>query len=127
MENRSILTIKAPNPIGPYSQAIIARDFIFTAGQVPIDPLTGKMVEGDIQKQTRQVLENIKAILEAGNSGMERVVKCTVFLKDLADFAKMNEVYALYFPDIHPARSAFQVARLPLDALVEIEAIATIK
>jgi len=127
MENRSVLTTNAPNPIGPYSQAIIANNFIFTAGQVPIDPLTGKMVEGDIQKQTRQALENIKAILEAGNSGMERVVKCTVFLQDLADFAKMNEVYATFFRDVHPARSALQVARIPLEALVEIEAVATIK
>jgi len=127
MENRSILTINAPNPIGPYSQAIVAHDFIFTAGQVPIDPASGKIVEGDIQKQTRQVLENIQAILEAGGSSMDRVVKCTVYLKDLADFNKMNEVYASYFRDLHPARSAFQVARLPLDALVEIEAVATIK
>jgi len=127
MENRSVLTIYAPQPIGPYSQAIIANGFIFTAGQVPIDPASGKVVEGGIQYQTRRSLENIKAILEAAGSTMGKVVKTTVFLKDMNDFHFMNEVYSEYFKDTRPARSTVQAAKLPLDALVEIEAIATIK
>ena len=127
MENRSVLTIYAPQPIGPYSQAIIANGFIFTAGQVPMDPASGKVVEGGIQFQTRRSLENIKAILEAAGSTMGKVVKTTVFLKDMNDFHFMNEVYSEYFKDTRPARSTVQAAKLPLDALVEIEAIATIK
>jgi 2-iminobutanoate/2-iminopropanoate deaminase len=124
MENRSILTENAPVPIGPYSQAILAGDFIFTAGQIPIDPSTRKVVEGDIQAQTRRCLENIKAILETAGSSMDKIVKVTVFLKDMNDFGKVNEVYAHYFDENKPARSAVQVARLPLDVMVEIEAIA---
>ncbi len=124
MEIRSILTDKAPAPIGPYSQAVTAGDFIFTAGQVPVDPAAGKVVEGDAAVQARQSLENLKAILEAAGSGMERVLKVTVFLKDMNDFAKVNEVYAEYFREHKPARSAVQVAKLPLDVKVEIEAVA---
>ena len=124
MENRSILTDKAPQPIGPYSQAIRAGDFIFTAGQVPVDPATNKVVEGGVQAQTRRSLENVKAVLEAAGASLNDVVKVTVFLKDMNDFAEVNEVYAEYFTDNKPARSAVQVARLPLDVMVEIEAVA---
>ena len=124
MENRSVLTDKAPKPIGPYSQAVIAGDFIFTAGQVPVDPATNKVVEGDVQAQARRSLENIKAVLEAAGSSMNKVVKVTVFLKDMNDFAQVNEIYAQYFTENKPARSAVQVAKLPLDVMVEIEAIA---
>ena len=124
MEIRSILTDKAPQPIGPYSQAIRAGDFIFTAGQVPVDPAANKVVEGGVQAQTRRSLENVKAVLEAGGASLSDVVKVTVFLKDMNDFAEVNEVYAEYFTDNKPARSAVQVARLPLDVMVEIEAVA---
>lgn len=124
MENRSVLTDKAPLPLGPYSQAVVAGGFIFTAGQVPIDPASGKLVEGDVQAQTRQSLENLKAVLKAGGADLENVVKVTVFLKDMNDFARVNEVYAKYFSAVKPARSAVQVAKLPLDAMVEIEAVA---
>ena len=124
MENRSVLTDKAPKPIGPYSQAVIAGDFIFTAGQVPVDPATNKVVEGDVQAQARRSLENIKAVLEAAGSSMNKVVKVTVFLKDMNDFAQVNEIYTQYFTENKPARSAVQVAKLPLDVMVEIEAIA---
>lgn len=125
MENRSILTDKAPAPIGPYSQAKVVNGFIFTAGQIPINPVTGKMVEGDIKVQARQALENLKAVLETGGSGMDKTVKVTVFLMDLSDFSTMNEVYAEYFGKSKPARSAVQVAKLPLNALIEVEAVGT--
>jgi len=125
MENRSILTDKAPAPIGPYSQAKVVNGFIFTAGQIPINPVTGKMVEGDIKVQARQALENLKAVLETGGSGMDKTVKVTVFLMDLSDFSAMNEVYAEYFGKSKPARSAVQVAKLPLNALIEVEAVGT--
>ena len=127
MENRSVLTIYAPQPIGPYNQAIVAGGFIFTAGQIPVNPSTNKIVEGGIRAQTRQCLENLKAIMEAAGSSMGKVVKTTVFLKDMNDFAMMNEVYAGFFADTKPARSAVQVARLPLDVEVEIEAVAVQK
>jgi len=127
MENRSVLTIYAPQPIGPYSQAIIAGGFIFTAGQIPVNPSTNTVVEGSIQDKTRQCLENIKAIMEAADSSLGKVVKVTVFLKDMNDFPHMNEVYAEYFKDTKPARSAVQVAKLPLDVDIEIEAIAMAK
>jgi 2-iminobutanoate/2-iminopropanoate deaminase len=124
MENKSILTDKAPQPIGPYSQAIVAGDFIFTAGQIPLDPATGKIVPGDVQAQARQALTNLSAILTAGGSSFDKVVKTTVFLLDMSDFKAVNEVYAEFFSNNKPARSAVQVARLPLDVKVEIEAIA---
>jgi 2-iminobutanoate/2-iminopropanoate deaminase len=123
---RVITTKNAPNAIGPYSQGIRVGDFLFTAGQGPIDPTTGKLREG-IVDQTRQVLENIQAILEAGGASMADVVKTTVFLKDLNDFQQMNEVYAAFFGDNPPARSTVEVARIPLDCLVEIEAVAYLK
>lgn len=119
-----IQTEHAPAAVGPYSQGIIANGMIFSAGQVAIDPTVGKLIEGGIREQTRQVLENLSAVLAAGNSSLERVVKTTVFLQDLGDFAAMNEVYSTYFTGTRPARSTVQVAKLPLGALVEIEVIA---
>lgn len=119
-----IHTDKTPAAIGPYSQAIQIGQLLFTSGQVPIDPETGAIVEGGIQEQARQSLNNIKAILNAAGTNMGAVVKTTVFLQDMNDFAAMNEVYAQFFQEPYPARSAVQVGRLPKDALVEIEAIA---
>ena len=119
-----IHTDKAPAAIGPYSQAIQIGQLLFTSRQVPIDPETGAIVEGGIQEQARQSLNNIKAILNAAGTNMGAVVKTTVFLQDMNDFAAMNEVYAQFFQEPYPARSAVQVGRLPKDALVEIEAIA---
>ena len=119
-----IHTDKAPAAIGPYSQAIQIGQLLFTSGQVPIDPETGAIVEGGIQEQARPSLNNIKAILNAAGTNMGAVVKTTVFLQDMNDFAAMNEVYAQFFQEPYPARSAVQVGRLPKDALVEIEAIA---
>ena len=119
-------TEKAPAAIGPYSQGVSApiRSLVITSGQLPIDPATGAFPEGGIAAQTRQSLENVKAVLAADGLGLEDVVKTTVFLKDMNDFAAMNEVYATYFSANPPARSAVEVARLPKDALVEIEAFA---
>ena len=119
-----ISTNNAPKAIGPYSQAVEANGMLFISGQIPIDPQTGQIVQGGIEAQTRQVLNNIQAILEAAGYGLNNVVKTTVYLKDLNDFAKMNQVYATFFDSQPPARAAFQVARLPLDVLIEIEAIA---
>lgn len=121
---RAIETPDAPKAIGPYSQAIVVNGFIFAAGQVGADPKTGTLVEGGIEAQTEQVLKNIEAVLKASGSSMENVVKTTVFLADMNDFGKMNEVYAKYFKAPFPARSTVQVARLPRDAKVEIEAVA---
>lgn len=114
----------APKAIGPYSQGTVANGFVYTAGQIAIDPKTGKMIEGDTAEQTEQVLKNLEAVLRAGGAGFDDVVKTTVFLADINDFAKMNEVYGRYFKAPFPARSTVQVARLPLDAKVEIEAVA---
>lgn len=121
-----ISTDKAPAAIGPYSQGVSAqlRSITITSGQLPIDPATGAFAEGGIAGQTRQSLENVKAVLEAGGFTMEDVIKTTVFLKDMNDFAAMNEGYSAYFASNPPSRSAVEVARLPKDALVEIEAIA---
>jgi 2-iminobutanoate/2-iminopropanoate deaminase len=121
-----IHTDAAPPAIGPYSQAIILGRMVYTSGQIPLDPATKQLVAGDIQTQTRQVLTNLTAVLEAAGSSLDRVVKTTVFLKDLNDFAAMNAVYAEFFNAAPPARSTVQVARLPLDASVEIEAIASL-
>jgi 2-iminobutanoate/2-iminopropanoate deaminase len=124
MNKESVSTGKAPKAIGPYEQAIKAGDFVYTAGQIPIDPKTGNFVEGAIAAQTRQVLENLKAVLEAAGSSLDRVVKATVFLKNMADFAAMNEVYAEYLGKTKPARSTVAVAELPRGALVEIDFVA---
>jgi len=125
----TVATDKAPKAIGPYSQGIKAGDFVYTAGQAGIDPATGKLVEGGIAEQTRQVLKNIQAILEAADGSLDRVVKTTVFLNDMADFAAMNAVYAEFFPPDKnpPARTTVQAAKLPLGALVEIDAVALLK
>jgi 2-iminobutanoate/2-iminopropanoate deaminase len=119
-----VLTDRGPKPIGPYSQAIRANGFLYLSGQVALDPKTGEMVGADIGQQTQRTLENVKGIVEAAGSKMTHVVKTTVFLKDMNEFAAMNEVYARYFSSAPPARSTVQVARLPKDALVEIEVIA---
>jgi 2-iminobutanoate/2-iminopropanoate deaminase len=124
MIRESVQTDNAPKAIGPYQQAIKANGFIYTAGQIPIDPKTANLVEGDISAQTRQVLENLKAVLEAGGSALDRVVKATVFLKNMADFAPMNEVYAQYLGSAKPARSTVAVAELPRGALIEIDLVA---
>jgi len=119
-----IYTEKAPKAVGPYSQAISTGNFLFTAGQVAIDPRTGKLVEGGIKEQTRQVMENLKAILAEARADFSKVVKTTVFLQDIKTFVDFNQVYGEYFPFEPPARSTFQVGALPLGAMVEIEMIA---
>ena len=126
MERKVVATKKAPAAIGPYAQANIIGNLVFTSGQVPLDPETGLLVEGGIEAQTRQSLNNIKAVLEAAGSTMDQIIKTTCCLQDMNDFAKMNEVYASFFQGDFPSRSAFQVGKLPKDALVEIEAIAYI-
>jgi 2-iminobutanoate/2-iminopropanoate deaminase len=120
----TVLTDRGPKPIGPYSQAIRANGFLYVSGQVALDPNTSELMAGDISQQTERTLENVKGIVEAAGSKMSHVVKATVFLKDMNEFAAMNKVYADYFPSAPPARSTVQVARLPKDALVEIEVIA---
>jgi 2-iminobutanoate/2-iminopropanoate deaminase len=122
-----IFTTKAPKAIGPYSQAIRAESMVFTAGQVGLNPGSGELVEGGVEAQTRQVLTNLKSVLEAANSGLSFVVKTTVFLKNMDDFAKMNAIYAEFFVKDPPARSTVAVAALPKGALVEIEAIALLQ
>lgn len=124
MKPEVIHTDAAPAAIGPYSQAIRSGAMLFTSGQIPIDPATGKVVEGDVQAQTHQVFANLQAILKASGTSLEHVVKTTCFLRDMNDFKAFNEVYAQYFSAHRPARSAVQVARLPLDVAVEIEAVA---
>jgi 2-iminobutanoate/2-iminopropanoate deaminase len=121
-----VLTDKGPKPIGPYSQAVKSNGFLFASGQVALDPRTNEFLGGDIRQQTERVLENIKAIVEAAGSNFHHVVKTTVFLKDMNDFTAMNEAYGKFFPAAPPARSTVQVARLPKDALVEIEVIAAL-
>ncbi len=122
-----MFTEKAPKPVGPYSQAVIAGGFLFGAGQIPIDPRTGKIVEGGIEEQTRRVLENIKAVLEAAGCSLEDVVSVTVFLKDLNDFEAFNKVYAEYFPKDPPARTTVEVSRLPKGVKLEINFIAVVR
>ena len=120
----SVSAPDAPQAIGPYSQAIRAGQFLFLSGQIPLDPVTGEVVAGDVRAQTRRVLDNISGVLDAAGVSMDAVVKTTVYLVDLADFTAMNEVYATAFQDPAPARSTVQVSRLPRDVRVEIEAIA---
>ncbi len=126
MTRTVIHTDRAPAAVGPYSQGISTGAMVFTAGQVPIDPAVGKVVATTIEDQTRQSLENVKAILEAAGTGLDRVVKMTVFMTDLGDFQRMNGVYAEFFPENPPARSAVQVVALPLGVQVEIEAVALV-
>ncbi len=120
----SVHTDKAPEAIGPYSQAIIEGSTIYVSGQIPLDPSTGELVEGDIQAQAKQCLTNISHILEAANSGMDKVLKVSVLLADIEDFASVNDVYAEFFSEPYPARAAYAVAALPKGARIEIEAIA---
>jgi len=123
---KAIKTEKAPEAIGPYSQAIAANGMIFASGQIAIDPASGELSTGNVEDQTRLVLNNLQAVLEAGGCTFDNVVKCTVFLEDMNDFSRMNAVYADFFKPPYPARAAVQVARLPKDVKVEIEAIAII-
>lgn len=124
MSRERIVTERAPAAIGPYSQAIVCGDLVFTSGQIALDPATGQMVEGDVRAQARQVLQNVQALLEASNSSLAQVLKTTVFLISLDDYAAVNEVYAEFFADVPPARSAVAVAGLPRNALVEVETVA---
>jgi len=124
MSKEVVKTDKAPGSVGPYSQAIKANGFVFTAGQLGVDPSTGSFAGDDIKSQTRQALENIKTVLKEAGTSLENVVKVTVFLDNIEDFADMNDVYVTFFPENPPARSAFEVARLPLGGKVEIETIA---
>lgn len=124
MSKEIVQTDSAPQAIGPYSQAVKAGGFVFASGQIPIDPATGQFVAGGVAEQTEQVLKNVSAVLEAAGSSLNQVVKTTVFLLDMNDFAVMNEVYGRFFTDAPPARATVQAARLPRDARVEIEATA---
>jgi len=127
MQKIIIRSNEAPKPIGPYNQAVKAGNLVFLAGQIPVDPATGDLVAGGAAEQTERVIANIKAVLKSAGTSLDNVVKATVFLKDLNDFGKMNEVYAKHFPaDNAPARSTIQVARLPKDSLVEIEVVAVV-
>lgn len=126
MHKQIVVAENAPKAIGPYSAGVKMGDFVFTAGQLGINPETGSKVDGGIAAETRQALKNLRAVLEAGGSSLGNVIKTTVFLREMNDFTTMNAVYAEFFTENFPARSAVQVARLPLDAQVEIEAIATI-
>lgn len=121
---RIIHTADAPAAIGPYSQAVEANGILFISGQIPIDPLSGKIVEGDIKEQTQQVMKNIKAILDKAGYNLTHVVKSTCLLSDMADFKAMNEVYAAYYPEDQPARAAFAVKELPFRVMIEIETVA---
>jgi 2-iminobutanoate/2-iminopropanoate deaminase len=123
--NTIVSTDRAPKAIGPYSQGVIANGFVFVSGQIPLDPATGQIVAGGIAEQTAQVFENMKNVLEAAGSSLEQAVKTTVYLKDMGDFAPMNEVYGRYFPANPPARATVEAARLPRDVRIEIDCIAT--
>lgn len=124
MEVKRIFTDRAPEAIGPYSQAVRAGDMLFVSGQIPLDPESGELIDGGIKQQTERVLKSLQAVIEKAGGGMENVVKTTVYLTDLSLFAEMNEVYASFFSDNKPARATVQVAGLPKNALVEIDAVA---
>lgn len=126
MPRETVRTDSAPAAIGPYAQAIKANGFVFLSGQIALDPGTGQMTGQDIKTQTRRVMDNVKAVLEGAGSSLERVVKCTVFLKDMNDFGPMNEEYGSYFKELPPARTTVQVAKLPRDALLEVDVIAAL-
>ena len=121
-----ISTDRAPKAIGPYSQAVVLNGLAFLSGQIPLDPVTNQLIQGDIVAQTERVLENLKIVLEACGSSLAQVVKTTVFVKDLSEFATINETYAKYFPENPPARSTVEAARLPRDVRVEIECVAIV-
>ena len=126
MTREIIHTDKAPKAIGPYSQAIVAGNFVYTAGQIPLDPVTGQIVQGDVTVQTERVMRNLAAVLEAAGTSWAHVVKTTVFLQDMADFPRVNEVYGRMIGDARPARSTVQVSALPRGVLVEIDAVALV-
>jgi len=126
MGKKAFLTRRAPEPIGPYSQAIQTGKLVFLAGQIPLDPASGRLIEGDIAVQTRRAMDNVMAVLEEAGLGPDHVVKTTIYLADMADFPAMNEVYGSYFKGTPPARSAIQAARLPKDARIEIDVIAAV-
>jgi len=123
---RTISTDQAPKPIGPYSQAVSFNDMFFLSGQIPLDPATNQLIEGDIAVQTERVMNNLKAVLEAAGASLESVVKTTVFLADMGEFTQMNEVYGRFFPHQPPARSTVQAARLPRDVKIEVDCIAMV-
>jgi len=123
---KAILTNKAPAAIGPYSQAIVCGDLLFVSGQLAIDPAEGKLIDGNMTEQTERILQNLSAIVKEAGANLSQVVKTTIFLKDLQDFVEVNNAYAKYFSDCPPARSTVQVAALPLDARIEIEAIVSL-
>ncbi len=123
---QEIKTKNAPKAIGPYSQGIIANDFVFASGQIALDPVTGELNNGSVEEQAHLVLKNLKAVIEASGSSMDKIVKCTVFLEDMNDYGAVNAIYGEYFNAPYPARAAIQVARLPKDVKVEIEAIAVL-
>ena len=127
MIQRAVKTDKAPEAIGPYSQAIVAGDWVFAAGQIPLNPETGEIVAGPIERQTERVLKNLEAVLEAAGSDLAHVVKTTVYLSSMDDFAVFNETYASFFQEPYPARATVEVANLPKGVLIEIEAIAVLK
>ena len=122
-----VFTDKAPRPVGPYSQAVVVGNLVFISGQIPIDPETGRLIQGSFEEQARRVLDNVKAIIEAAGGTMDDIVKVTVYMKDLSKFQEFNRVYAEYFKGGYPARVVVEVARLPLDAELEVEAIAVLQ
>ncbi|HDY89493.1 MAG TPA: RidA family protein [bacterium] len=124
MEKREVRTDNAPEPVGPYSQAVISGNFVFCSGQIALDSQTGNLVDDNIEKETTQVMENLKAVLESAGSSLEKVVKTTIFLTNMGDFARVNEIYGSYFGETPPARATIQAARLPKGARVEIDCIA---
>ena len=126
MEKKIIATSNAPKAIGPYSQGVLAGDFLFVSGQIPIDPKTNQIIEGDIALQTKQVMENIKGILESAGASMNNVVKATLYIKDMDEYGRINEVYSAYLGNVQPARSTVEVKRLPKDVRIEIDVIALV-
>ena len=127
MTKKIVATENAPKAIGPYSQAVVYNGVVYCSGQIPLDPATGQIIEGDVSAQTERVLENLKAVLEAAGSSLDKVLKTTVFIKDMSEFGKINDVYSRYFGGSLPARATVEVARLPRDVRVEIDCIAAVE